>query len=194
MDYFLSLLQALPGFRGLAGATAAEGSLFNFGKLLEAEPMTGLPIGLVIVIPLVSFLALFFFMEARRKRWARDDERLGRPALPVRKTLPEGHVALADLAEDIPRERELKFCITTCRDQARWYPMVVMGGGLCLLASLNAFAAKSVTWMDHAMLMAGVGALMWFTRSFQARRRKRLTIDRLRRELSEETGKVYPGL
>lgn len=167
---------------------------FNLDKLFEIEPMTGLPIGAVIIIPLLSFLVLFSYMEVRRKRWARDDQRRGPAPLPGRKALPEGHVALSDLSDDNPREHQLKFCITSCRDHSRWYPIVVMGGAFCLMASLSAFSAKTVTWLDHGMLMVGVGALMWFTRSFQARRRKRRTIDRLRQELHEETGKVYPGL
>lgn len=185
MDYFLTLLQP---------TMTAENGLFNIGKLLEPESMTGLPIGLVIIIPLLSFLVLFFYMEARRKRWARDDKHRDPAPVPDKKFLPEGHLALSDLSDDNPREHDLKFCITFCRNHARWYPMVIMGGGLCLMASLSAFSDRNVTWMDHGMLMAGVGSLMWLSRSFQARRRKRRIINRLRRELSKETGMVYPDL
>lgn len=198
MDFPATLLQALTQtvfeVFSATGTAGAEKKLFNFGKLLEPESMTGLPIGLIIVIPLFSFLVLFFYMEARRKRWAREDARRGPQPLPVRKKLPEGHLGLDDLSDDAPREKELKFLITSCRSHARWYPIVIMGGGLCLMAALSAFADRNVTWMDHGMLMAGVGALMWFSRSFQTRRRKRRTIDRLRQELHEETGKFYPGL
>ena len=193
---FLLMLQDLPQRILEASfsfsATTAEKPLFNLDKLLETESMTGLPIGVVIVLPLVSFLLLFFYMERRRKRWVQEDSRRGPQPLPMPKKLPDGHLALSDLSDDDPQERQLKMFITSCRNQLRWYPIVILGGGLCLMGALTAFANKAVTWMDHGMLMVGVGALMWFSRSFQDRRRKRRAIEYLRQELHEKTGKIYP--
>ncbi|MCC8194523.1 MAG: hypothetical protein LIP28_07760 [Deltaproteobacteria bacterium] len=182
----------LEAINALSGTNAAI-PLGGLGRLFEREPVTGLPLGLIIVIPLLFFLALFH-MEGRRLRRQKDAPRHNPQPVALRNTLPEGHVALENLSGKNPRENELKGLILSCRGHSRWYPIVIMGGCLCLMASLRAFAGRSVTWLDHGLLTAGIGALLWVSLSLQARLKKRRTIERLRRELHEETGKFYPGL